>query len=406
MLNENTSNSPSGIRRRIEAGRNLVAGAIEHGRANLHDVGYQLRLSFIVVVAIPTAISLVFYGLIAAPRYVAQAQFAVWSSSPAKLDPLAMLVQIPTASASLDDQHIVDDYIHSRPMLESVEHRIDLAHIFGSGGDIFSELWPGNSVERRLAFWNRHVVVTIDSSSGISTLEVDAFRPEDALTLANTVLNRAQDMVQNLSDESDRDALRHAKQTFDAATARLSDVRARVTRFRRENHIVDAAHSGQFTSQMVGALEANLAETEAQIQQLQSYLAASDPRIAVLKARAASLRSQIDLQKDGLAETTTAAPANGPDVLPASVLATSEALGTELEIATKSYAAAAASFYEAQANMSRNHRYLEVFVKPALPEEAEKPQRLRMIATVLITSFIAWCLLITVGGAIRDHAGV
>lgn len=391
----------------VQKARTGLVGVIDHGRANIHDVGYQLRISFLVIVGVPTAIAMIFYLLIAAPRYVAVAQFAVWTAAPPKADPLTMLIQLPSSSASLEDQHIVEDYVESRAMLESIERRLDLGRIYGTGGDVFSELWPGRTVEQRVAYWKHHVSITIDSTSGISTLEVDAFRPEDALTLANAVLAQTQIMVQNLSDEGDLEAARNAKRIFDNAAAYLSGVRAKVTKFRRENHIVDAAHSGQFASQMVGGLEISLVDTEAEIQQLRSYLAPNDPRIAILQARADSIRRQIDLQKNGLSETTPEkAPSSGPDVLPASVLAKSEALETELDIATKTYAAAAASYFEAQGNLSRNHRYLETFVKPALPEEALQPRRLRMIATVLVSSFIAWCLLITVAGAIRDHSGV
>jgi capsular polysaccharide transport system permease protein len=406
MLNDTTNSRSVSARQIAGRARGALEGAIAHGRANIHDSSYLMRLSFVVVVGIPTVLAMVFYLLIAAPRYVATAQFAVWTSAPPKADPLTMLISMPSSSAALEDQHIVQEYVYSRAMLESIEKQYDLGRIYGSGGDVFSELWPGHTIEKRLAYWKRHVVVTIDTNSGISSLEVDAFRPQDALLLANAVLARAQTMVQNLSDEGDSEALRHAKLILDSSTARLSEVRNHVTQFRRDNHMVDAKNAGQFNAQMVGALETALASTEAEVQQLRSYLTPADPRIAMAVARADSLRKQIDLQKSGLAETAPSSRTGGPDVLPASVIAKSEALDTELDVATKSYAAAATAYFEAQGELSRNHRYLESFVKPALPEEATKPQRWRMIATVMVSSFIAWCLLITVGGAIRDHAGV
>lgn len=403
MLND----TAGGTKRTSRKARTALGELLDHGRAHRHEIGYQLRLSFMIVVGIPTLIAAAYYLLIAAPRYVTTAQYAVWTAAPPRADPLSMLVSLPTSSASLEDQHIVQDYVYSRSMLESVEKQFDLGRVYGSGGDIFSELWPGQTVENRVDYWKRHVHIAIDSTSGISTLEVDAFRPEDSLALSNAVLARAQTMVRSLSNESDADAVRQTKRQFDAAAARLSDERAKVTRFRRENHMVDATHTGEFNMQMVGAMEAQLTDAEAQIQQLRSYLAPKDPRISLMQARADSLRKQIDLQKGGLSETNPAIPVTrGADVLPASVLAQSEALETELDVALKGYIAAATAHYEAQGNLTRNRRYLETFVKPALPEEAEKPERWRMIVTVFVSSFIAWCLIITVGGAIRDHAGV
>jgi len=406
MLNDTVYRQPRAVMGKLRA---AIGDATTYGKAHIHEVGYQLRLSFVIVVAIPTAIALIYYLLIAAPRYVATAQYAVWTSTPAKADPLAMLVQLPAASASLEDQHIVQDYVNSRSMLESIEKSYDLGRVYGSGGDIFAELGSDLPIERRVDYWKRHVRITIDSNSGISTLEVDAFRPEDALMLSNAVLARAQTMAQSLSDASDQDALRRDKVAFDAAGQHLAAIRTRVTAFRRQNHMVDATHTGQMTTQMVGALETGLVETEAELQQLRSYLSPRDPRIAVLQARADSLRQQIDLQKNGLAENREAPPsssASAADVLPASVLAQSEGLETDMDVALKAYAAAATTYFEALGNQSRNRRYLEVFVKPALPELAEEPKRMRMILTVLVSSFIAWCLLITIGGAIRDHAGV
>lgn len=412
MLNDTSTKratSSSGPRGFFGDLRRAAEDAISHGREHIYEVKYQLRLSFIVIVVIPTVLAMTYYLLIAAPRYVATAQFAVWTSSPPRADPLTMLVQLPNSTSSLEDQHIVEDYINSRSMLESIEQQFDLDRIYGTGGDLFAEMGSGLTVERRVEYWKKHVDVTIDSNSGITTLEVDAFRPQDALTMARAVLARAQTMVQNLSDEGDADAVRQSKRQFDATGKLLSDVRAHITQFRRQNHMVDATHTGELTLQMVGGLEASLAETQSQIQQLRTYLKPDDPRISVLQARANSLRQQIDLQKTGLAETAAPFVANGsssPDVLPASVLAQSEVLETELDVALKGYMVAAAAYYQAQGNLLEHRRFLEVFVKPALPEDADKPERFRMIATVFLTSLIVWCLVITIGGAVRDHAGV
>jgi len=412
MINEDFRGNPVRLHLRRYAGqaRATAEGVLVGGRAHIHEVGYQLRLSFFLIVALPTLMAAAYYLLIAAPRYVAEAKFSVYTQAPARADPLAMLAQLPMASASLEDQHIVQDYINSRAMLEAVEKKYDLQRIYGTGGDIFSELWSGLSVERRTAYWTRHVHVTIDSNSGIADLQVDTFRPEDSLALVNGILAETRTMVENLSSDGDADAVKLAAQQFDKAAAQLAAVRAKVTQFRQDNHMVDAAHTGQFTAEMVGGLEVSLADAQSQIQQARSYLAPSDPRIAMLQARADSLRSQIDLQKNGLSQGSPTAPGDvalrGPDVLPASTLSQSETLDTELDVALKSYAAAAAANFEAQGNLSRDRRYLEVFIKPALPEDAGEPQRLRMIATVLVASFILWCLIITIGGAVRDHAGI
>ncbi len=378
-----------------------IRHAVAHGRQNIHDPRYQMKLSFAVIVLIPTLIATLYFGLIASSRYVAQAQFAVWSATPARADPLSMLMSLPSTDAQVGDQHIVQEYVGSRPMLEAIEKQFDLERIFGTGADWFSELNTSRSVEDRLRYWRSRVHVTIDTASGICTLTVEAFTPQDALALAKGVLAQAQVMAAGLSDQSHRDLVLQSKKQLDRMSQVMGNVRAQVTQFRDQHQVVDALRASQMDSQIIGALEAGLANTETQIQQFKSYMKADDPRITRLQSQAQSYRSQIAQARAGLVGggNSAAGPTNN-------VIGENERLNAEMDIATKGYAAASNAYMQALANASGESRYLEEFVPPALPEKAEAPQRLRIILTVFAVTMIAWCLLLTLGGAIRDHAGV
>jgi capsular polysaccharide transport system permease protein len=60
---------------------------------------------------------------------------------------------------------------------------------------------------------------------------------------------------------------------------------------------------------------------------------------------------------------------------------------------------------QARLEADRKQRYLTVTVKPNLPDEAIKQEKLTGILTVLLLSFLFWGIGSLSVAAIRDHVG-
>ena len=80
-------------------------------------------------------------------------------------------------------------------------------------------------------------------------------------------------------------------------------------------------------------------------------------------------------------------------------------LALDQELAQQQYASALTSLELARIEAQRKKLYLVTFVKPGLPEEALKPERILKIMTTFVYAF----LLFSIGGlmwsALRDHVG-
>ncbi|MBV8889701.1 MAG: hypothetical protein JO305_08555 [Alphaproteobacteria bacterium] len=375
--------------------------------------GPWVRYSFAVMVAIPTILAAVYYFAIASPRYVTESAYQIRSEEAPAATPGGVggnIVELPEKKGSSGDAQIVHDYIRSRSMVDSLMQSVDLRHMFARADvDFLSRLDPNASIEGLVRYWRDHVAVTLDTVTGISHVEVEGFTPEDSYQLATLILDRAESLVHKLSEQAREDAVTHTRGEKESAAKALADVRGRVTQFRNANELVDPVKSSDMALQTIGSLEAELAKTEADLSQLRSYIRPGDARIASLETRAASLRTQIETQRRALADNpggSSAQKGASTDTVRTATLAQYEALTAELNLALQTYAAANNAYVQAQAEAARHDLYLVRFINPALPQEALRPERIRDVAIVLVGSLVAWCVLLMIGGAVRDHAHV
>ncbi|MBV9860398.1 MAG: hypothetical protein JO038_09895 [Alphaproteobacteria bacterium] len=372
--------------------------------------GPWVRISFVLLVALPTLVAAAYYILIASPRYVTQAAYQVRSEEVPRADAstgASTVVQLPEKKGSSSDAQIVHDFIRSRAMVDAIGKSVDLHRIFARPGtDFLSRLSPNASAEQLLEYWRDRVHVTLDSVTGISHLDVEGFTPDDSYQLSTLILDQADGLVRRLSDQAREDAVKHTEREKEAAANALADVRERVAKFRNENQLVDPVKSSDMALQTIASMEADLNKTEADLSQLRSYIRPGDARISTLETRAASLRAQIEAQRRALADNPNAPQHSGTDTLKTAALSEFEALTAELNLATTTYAAASNAYLQAKADASRHDVYLLRFINPAVPQEAMRPERARDIAIVLVGALVVWCILLMVGGAIRDHAHV
>jgi capsular polysaccharide transport system permease protein len=113
---------------------------------------------------------------------------------------------------------------------------------------------------------------------------------------------------------------------------------------------------------------------------------------------AAALRTQIAARRaaigDNVGEAGTAT---------AETLAEFEALQLQLTFAQQRYASALSSLENALMDADRQQRYLAIFSRPFMPEEAMYPLALRNVMLIVFGSFALWAISSLVAYAVRDH---
>ncbi len=106
-------------------------------------------------------------------------------------------------SAVPEDTYAVHEYLLSRDAVRRLERENDLRALLGRPeGDLISR-FPGvmfwrQDFEALYTAYARFVSVEIDSTSGVSTLQVKAYRPEDAQRIAHALLAFSEQLVNTL----------------------------------------------------------------------------------------------------------------------------------------------------------------------------------------------------------------
>ncbi|NIY87084.1 capsule biosynthesis protein [Vibrio campbellii] len=356
--------------------------------------------SFILVVLLPTFISLVYYAFVASGQYVVEARFSVKGNEMQQLDLLSGIAGIPSQGGSSTDSYIVQDYIHSLDMVREVNKRVSLEQVFNHpDADWLSSLGKQPTQVEMLAYWNKFVTASYDPTTTIITLKVRAFSPQDAKNLSKAVLYQSEILVNNLSEQARKDDLLFAEEEVKRAETRVANVRALMNEFRTQAQDLDPKQTATSKMMLIGELEAQLAKTQAELSALTSYMDPKAPSVINLTRKANALTQQIQNEKNSIAGDTDTQPALS------GVFADYEPLVVERTFAEKAYTSSLASLEAARVETSRKHRYLATFVEPTLPDEASEPQRVRSVITVFLASLVSWAIGLLGLGIIREHIG-
>jgi capsular polysaccharide transport system permease protein len=357
-----------------------------------------IRLVFLGFVAIPTACAILYYSLIAAPRFISEAQFLVTKAGAAKSAGLEALLKSFGMSQQVDDTNVVTGYLLSRDAVRAIEKEIPLREVFSRPeADLFSRFprfWHSDSFERLFDYFLDRVTVNQDPKTGLSVLVVQTFRPQDSQALAVVMLKLAEQAVNDLNRRAEADTLNFARNELDRAQKKLVDAQQTLTAFRSQELLVDPMRTSTAVLGTITKLSRDRAEVLAQRDQVIAS-APKSPGVNSLSARADALQKQIDEERAKLA---------GGDGSLAPTVSNYERLALLRDLAEKDVAAAQSVLELARQEAQRQHLYIQIPVTPNLADESLEPQRLRLIATVFVTGFaifaFVWILMVGAG----EHA--
>lgn len=358
----------------------------------------RLPWAFIIVVVLPTVLAAVYFLLIASPRYVSEARFIVRSPNSASTpSAFGVALQGVGISAGQTDSFAVHEYMTSQDGVRDLERRFDFSKIFGpAGADVFSKFpRPGESrtVEGKEKALERFVTVGYDSTTGISTLRVEAFRPKDAQAVNLALLDGGERLVNRLNQRSARNAVLDATRARDEAERRLASDQQALLAFRNRERLVDPVRAATESSQLVGSLLASVAEIRAEREQIASQ-APDSPQLPALDARIGGLQRQIEAERNRSAgDSSSLAPKIG----------IYEELSMRRDLTAEELAKASTVLLAAEQDARRQQLYLERIVSPSLPEQPLEPRRWLAILAVFGTTILAFGIGWLVWAGVREH---
>jgi capsular polysaccharide transport system permease protein len=384
--------------------RIVIHGAASRGEAaeiyfaEARRRGALIRLMFLAFVIAPTACAILYFGLIATPRYVSEAQFLVARADGAKPSGLDSLLKSFGVSQQVDETSVVTGYLLSRDAVRAIDQELPLRKIFSRPeADLFSRFprfWGKASFERLYGYFLDRVTVEQDPKTGLSVLDVESFRPQDSQALANVLLKLAEQAVNDLNRRAESDTLNFARNELARAQQKLVDAQQTLTAFRTHELLVDPTRASTAVLDTITKLSGDLVQVLAQRQQIAAS-APQSPAVQGLAARADALQKQIDEERAKLA---------GGNGSLAPTVSNYERLTLLRDLAEKDVAGAQNALQAARQEAERQHLYIQIPVRPNLADESTEPERLRAIAAVLVTGFaifaFAWILMVGAG----EHA--
>lgn len=360
-------------------------------------------LSFIAIVVVPSFLCIVYLAFIASDQYVAEARLAVKAAQfefghDKASGALASLGSgsIPTIAGQ--DAYIITNYIHSRAILEDLNGKIDVKEIYQRPeADFWARLKSNPSAEEYANYWKKMVTTYVDGPSGIVTLLVRAFRPEDAERLSQAVLEASEKLANDVSARARRTIMHQAEDEVRRSEGLVRAALLDMRNFRDREGFIDPASSATATSTL---LMQDMAE---KIRLENDYFVASKatspeaPTVVGLKSRLEGLDAQVAKLKAEL----TGHSAEGRTI--AASLVTFEELELKRLFAEKLYTMAQDALERARLRAEQQNIFVSTFVPPTAPEEAKYPERLALSLLIPIGLLVIWGIFALVGAAVEDH---
>ncbi|WP_133251156.1 capsule biosynthesis protein [Novacetimonas pomaceti] len=360
----------------------------------------------LIVVVLPTFLALVYYTLIASGQYESEAAFVVKDSRPAPRSSSSstsmmgattgMAMAAGSGGAGLAENFAVNTYLKSHDAVDSLQQRLNLVAMYRHPDiDILSRLFYAHPTpERLLWYYLNHIDVVFHEDTGVTTLDVRAFRPEDAKRIADELLKLGEERINEFNRLVSENTIKAADEEVAIAEKRVKDVQHRMTAFRQRSGDIDPTKSSVVGISLIGQLETELAQSDTQLAQMLRNLNASSPQVLTIKQRIKALNEEIEAQRR-LTQKTKGVYANIADY---------DELMLDREFAQEAYMTSASELETARSAARQQQVYVVRVVEPNLPGMATYPRIFLMTLAVFVGSgltFMIGRLLIT---GMREHA--
>ena len=353
---------------------------------------------FLVTVAIPTVIAIVYYGFLASDIYISESKFVVRSPDKSTATGLGVILKSAGFANAGDELYAAQSFATSRDALRALNRNGEFKKAYSrpeiSIVDRFNPFGLSGTFEQLYRYFQKKVSLQNDSASSITTLTVRAYTPEDAYKFNQQLLEMSEATVNRLNARGRTDMVQYAQQEVDLAKAKAQQAAIALAAYRNRSGTVDPEKQAEAQMQMVSKLQDSLIAAKAELSQLQMYTP-ENPRIPVVQTQIATIQREMGRELGQVAGNRRSLSAAAVQY---------QRVALENDFASKQLAAALASLEEARSETQRKQAYVERIVQPNLPDDPLEPRRLRGIVATFVLGLVAFAILRMLLAGVKEHA--
>jgi len=177
------------------------------------------RMTFWTVVPIIGLVGLIYLFLFADSFYESESIVSLQNASSMTSSLTSLMGSSLLGSSSTSESGAVVAYIQSHEMLQILDKKFHLRQVYSASYlNPFWRLSTDASAEDFLQFYQGMVTVSVDSTTGLITIDVLDYDPKRAKEMNDTILSSAQTFVNNMSASMRVATIKYAQDQLTSAT--------------------------------------------------------------------------------------------------------------------------------------------------------------------------------------------
>ncbi|MBT0879434.1 capsule biosynthesis protein [Campylobacter sp. 2018MI01] len=347
------------------------------------------------IIIVLSLISLIYFAFIASSRYESTAIIGVKSTS-TTTDTSSLIPIIGLTSSSKEDIMYLKEYINSYDMLAILQKDINIKAMYE--GKIDYELFLKNLdiKEDFLKYYQSRIKVVYDDITGLLSIKINAFSPEDSKKIADTILKESENFINEISHKIAREQMSFAKEELEKASLELSKAQDEINKFQNTNSMLDPVSQAKTQSAIKTQIEEKIIAKEVELATLNSYLNSNTPQVKALKSELDALKSQLKKEANKL----TSKDKN--DKLNYLAIDFSN-LSFKLKFAEDAYKLALASYEKSRLEANKKLKQVIIISSPVLSEIAIYPNVIYDVFSVFFILTLVFGIIKFTYSIIEEH---
>ncbi|MDB9857431.1 capsule biosynthesis protein [Amylibacter sp.] len=344
--------------------RKIQKGLVKRRRKRLGILMVKLAC----YVFLPSIIAGYYFYKVATPMYATYSEFVIQSAdAPGVAGAAGLFSGSPLETVT--DSITVQGYLTSRDAMLRLDAGPGFRTLFqGDNIDVLQRLEDDASNEESYKAYKKRIIIGFDPTEGAIKMEVITPSPESSKQISATLIQYAEERVEQLTSRLRNDQMSGAEEIYNAAEINMEKAFDEVARLQIDGETLNAEGENTIISGQISSLETQITEKELELSRLLNNARPNRTKVKVLESDISLLKRKIEEQRAKISQTT----ATGQSII--RISADLRKAEGKLVVRQQLLATALQNLESARVEAGRQTRYISMGVSPVTPDKASYPR--------------------------------